>query len=75
MQTDASGNVSWVDPSSIGASEWTDGGTYLTPGDGIGERVTIGTTTSTGMLSIESTSLDGIANTGKLCGILAQFIR
>lgn len=53
MQTDGAGNINWVDPSSIGAGEWTDGGTAISPADGTGENVTIGTLTETGRLTVE----------------------
>lgn len=53
LQTDGAGNLNWVDPSTLGASEWTDGGGYVTPGDGIGEYVAIGTTTTSGSLTVE----------------------
>ena len=42
LQTDGSGNVSWQN---ISSGEWTDGGSYLTTGDGTTENVLIGTTT------------------------------
>ncbi|MDT0555275.1 tail fiber domain-containing protein [Patiriisocius hiemis] len=52
MQTDGTGNVSWVDPVT---SEWTDGGTFLYPTDGTTEDVVIGQNTSgTGRLSIDA---------------------
>jgi hypothetical protein len=42
MQTDGSGQVSWANPTSFAAAEWTDNGTYLSPADGVNEDVNIG---------------------------------
>ncbi|QIE59707.1 hypothetical protein G5B37_09060 [Rasiella rasia] len=56
MQTDASGNIAWVDPASIAVTEWTDNGAYLSPADGATEAVNLGGSTSTdGKLNSSST--------------------
>ncbi|MCP4124702.1 MAG: hypothetical protein GY751_23410 [Bacteroidetes bacterium] len=61
MQTNGSGDVSWVDPSAINSTEWTDGGSYLYPSDGTSEDVSIGlNTTGPGRLNIESSKNTGV---------------
>ena len=70
LATDGAGQISFVAPVS---TEWTDGGSYLTPTDGTSEEVLIGTTTSAnGKLLVNSinktaaieTTIDGNSNYG-----------
>lgn len=64
LTTDGAGQLSFSSPAST--SEWTDGGSYISPSDGNNEEVLIGTTTSNeGKLLVASGS--------KVAAIEAEF--